>query len=149
MIWEKSTKLQWKEDDFLPPMNTPISSGFGLVRIMNGKKRSIHKGIDYKGRTGFPVKSINAGRVLFRGDLFFGGNTLIIDHGAALYSYYMHLSKFRVKAGESVKRGETIGYVGATGRATGPHLHMGVKLKGFSINPESLFKINFQEVSKN
>ncbi len=109
--------------------------------IMNEKKTSVHKGTDFRGETGTPVKSINSGTVILTGDLFFGGNTLIVDHGMGLYSVYMHLSKFNVSDGDRVSKEQVIGFVGSSGRATGPHLHMSVKLQGVSINPESLFKL--------
>jgi murein DD-endopeptidase MepM/ murein hydrolase activator NlpD len=79
--------------------------------------------------------------VVLSKDLFYGGNTLIVDHGTGLYSVYMHLSRFNAKEGSSVEKGQTVGFVGSSGRATGPHLHLSVKLNGFSVNPESLFKL--------
>jgi murein DD-endopeptidase MepM/ murein hydrolase activator NlpD len=126
---------------FTAPTDTEVSEVFGVKRIMNGKKTSIHKGMDYRGRLGTPVRALNSGTVVLRDDLFFGGNTLIIDHGMGLYSIYMHLSEFQVADDEKVSKGQTIGLVGMSGRATGPHLHLGVKLDGVSVNPEALFKL--------
>jgi len=97
--------------------------------------------MDYRGQLGTPVRALNAGTVVLRDDLFFGGNTLIIDHGMGLYSIYMHLSEFQVADDEKVSKGQIIGLVGMSGRATGPHLHLGVKLEGININPEALFKL--------
>ena len=97
--------------------------------------------MDFRGREGTPVKALNSGTVVFNKDLFYGGNTLIVDHGMGLYSVYMHLSKFTASKGEKVTKGQTVGLVGMSGRATGPHLHLSVKLQGVSVNPESLFKL--------
>ncbi|MBI5741073.1 MAG: M23 family metallopeptidase [Nitrospirae bacterium] len=129
------------EGRFSRPTDTEMSGEFGVARIMNEKRTSIHKGTDFRGTEGTPVKAVNSGSVVLTEDFFFGGNTLIIDHGAGLYSIYMHLSKFNASKGERVSKEQVIGLVGSTGRATGPHLHMGVRLLGVSVNPEALFKL--------
>lgn len=139
-IWADSAAKAWS-GRFMSPIDTAISEGFGIRRIINGKKTSIHMGVDYKGEIGTPLKAINSGRVALAEDLFYGGNTLIIDHGTGLFSIYMHLSSFNVSQGEIISKGQVIGFVGNTGRATGPHLHMSVKLYGVSVNPLSLFKL--------
>ncbi len=139
-IWPENTTPAWN-GRFRSPIDTAVSTAFGVKRIMNEKKTSVHKGTDFQGETGAPVKAINAGTVVLTEDLFFGGNTLIVDHGMGLYSIYMHLSMFSVSTGEKVSKSQVIGSVGSTGRASGPHLHMSVRLNGFSINPESLFKL--------
>lgn len=127
---------------FAPPVDTEVSTGFGTMRIINGHKKSIHKGIDYRGRENYPVKSINAGKVVLTGDRFFGGNTVMIDHGEGIFSVYMHLNTILVTEGQYVNKSEIIGTVGSTGRATGPHLHLTVKWKGLTVNPLSLIKLN-------
>jgi murein DD-endopeptidase MepM/ murein hydrolase activator NlpD len=139
-IWPQNTSKAW-EGRFVIPTSTEISTVFGVRRIMNEKRTSVHRGIDLRGKTGAPVRAINSGRVILTDDLFFGGNTLIIDHGMGLYSVYMHLSKFNMSKGKNVSKDQVIGFVGSSGRATGPHLHMSVKLNGVSVNPESLFKL--------
>ena len=139
-IWPQNTSKLW-EGRFVIPTGTEISTVFGVRRIMNEKRTSVHRGIDLRGKTGAPVRAINSGRVILTDDLFFGGNTLIIDHGMGLYSVYMHLSKFNMSKGKNVSKDQVIGFVGSSGRATGPHLHMSVKLNGVSVNPESLFKL--------
>ena len=139
-IWSKNTSKKWNSR-FVNPTDTEISTEFGVTRIMNKKKTSIHRGIDFRGKKGAQIKAINAGTVVLTDDLFFGGNTLVIDHGMGLYSIYMHLSKFNVATGDRVTGGEVIGLVGSSGRATGPHLHMSVKLQGLSVNPESLLRL--------
>ncbi len=139
-IWPENTAPVWN-GRFTSPTNSVVSTAFGVKRIMNEKKTSVHKGTDFRGETGAPVKAINSGTVILTEDLFFGGNTLIVDHGMGLYSVYMHLSKFSASKGEKVLKSQVIGSVGSTGRASGPHLHMSVRLNGFSINAESLFKL--------
>lgn len=142
-IWPLRTSMVW-EGGFISPTGTEISTEFGLNRIMNKKRNSRHRGTDFRGKAGTPVRSINSGRVVLAEDLFFGGNTLVVDHGMGLYSIYMHLSKFKASKGDEVSKGDVVGLVGSTGRATGPHLHMSVKLKGVSVNPESLFKLQLR-----
>jgi murein DD-endopeptidase MepM/ murein hydrolase activator NlpD len=142
-IWDKSTNRSW-QGQFIYPLDTEISTEFGVKRIMNKKKTSVHRGTDFRGKTGTPVRALNSGTVVLSEDLFYGGNTLIIDHGMGLYSVYMHLSKFNTKKGEKVSKGDLVGFVGSSGRATGPHLHLSVKLNGISVNPESLFKLALQ-----
>ncbi len=139
-VWHQNTLKKWKAQ-FASPTGSEISTVFGVKRIMNEKKTSVHRGMDFRGKKGTPVKSINSGKVVLTEDLFYGGNTLIVDHGMGLYSIYMHLSKFNAKKGEQVKAEQVVGFIGSTGRATGPHLHMSVKLNGVSVNPESLFRL--------
>jgi murein DD-endopeptidase MepM/ murein hydrolase activator NlpD len=139
-IWSKSTRRSW-QGQFMQPLDTEISTEFGVKRIMNKKKTSIHRGMDFRGKTGTPVKAVNSGTVVLSKDLFYGGNTLIVNHGMGLYSVYMHLSGFNVTEGNKVDNGQIIGFVGSSGRATGPHLHLSVKLNGISVNPESLFRL--------
>ena len=127
---------------FSHPTDTETSTLFGVKRIMNEVKTSVHRGMDFRGKTGTPVKAINSGTVVLTEDLFYGGNTLIVDHGMGLYSVYMHMSKFETKKGNQVSKGDVIGLIGSSGRVTGPHLHMSVKLNGISVNPESLFDLD-------
>lgn len=142
-IWMQNTEKIWNQN-FITPTDTELSEVFGVKRIMNEKKTSIHRGVDYRGKKGTPVRAINAGTVALNDDLFFGGNTLVVDHGMGLYSIYMHLSKFNVSAGDKVDKGKVVGFIGSSGRSTGPHLHMSVKLGGVSVNPESFFKLELQ-----
>ena len=139
-IWRRDTPRLW-EGGFVFPLPTEVSSPFGLRRVMNGERISIHKGIDMKGRAGQKVRACNSGRVVLARNLFFGGNTVVVDHGTGIYSIYMHLSRFDVQPGEKVSKGQTIGLVGSTGRATGPHLHFSVKVGDISTNPVSLIRL--------
>jgi hypothetical protein len=139
-IWQKETPRLW-EGRFILPLPTEVSSPFGLRRVMNGERVSIHKGIDMKGREGQAIRACNNGRVVLARNLFFGGNTVVIDHGTGIYSIYMHLSKFDVRPGEMVSKGQTLGLVGSTGRATGPHLHFSMRVSGISANPVSFTRL--------
>ena len=141
-IFETTSKKLWG-GDFIPPLNNAITTAFGTKRIMNGKWISVHKGIDMKGDAGEEVRASNDGRVVLEEELFFGGNTIILDHGQGIYTIYMHLSKFNVISGDAVSKGDVIGFVGSSGRATGPHLHFGSKVREISVNPVSLFDLRF------
>ncbi|NIP38006.1 MAG: M23 family metallopeptidase [Candidatus Dadabacteria bacterium] len=138
-IWDQVTPVPLWEGSFTKPTDSDITSQFGVKRIINKKKESTHRGTDYRGKTGTPIKSINSGIVELTDNHFYGGNTVVINHGLGLYSVYLHLSKTNVSTGEKINRGDIIGLVGSTGRASGPHLHLSVKLNGESINPESLY----------
>lgn len=140
-IWQIASVRLW-QGNFILPVENNISTMFGTTRIINKKKVSLHRGLDIKGKDGEAVKASNRGRVVLAEELFFGGNTIILDHGQGIYTIYMHLSKFSVKHGYVVYRGEIIGSVGSSGRASGPHLHFGVKVLNISTNPISVVKLN-------
>ena len=123
---------------FIRPLENELSTVFGTRRIMNGEWVSVHKGVDVKGKEGAMVKASNTGRVVLAQSLFFGGNTVVVDHGQGIYTIYMHLSKMKVNPGDIVSKGEAVGLVGSSGRATGPHLHFGAKVMNTSVNPVSL-----------
>jgi len=124
-------------DSFAYPLSTEVSSHFGVKRIINKKTNSIHRGIDMRAKTGDPVKAVNAGRVALAEELFFGGNTIIVDHGLGIFSIYMHLSELKVQEGDFVALGKVVGLAGSTGRSSGPHLHFGIKVQSVSVNPVS------------
>ncbi len=124
------------QTDFALPASGPLSSRFGLRRIFNGQPRNPHAGLDVAVGAGAPVRAPAAGVVANTGDYFFNGNTVFVDHGQGLITAYMHLSRIDVRAGQPVKKGESLGAVGATGRVTGPHLHWAVILNNTLVDPE-------------
>jgi len=127
---------------FILPLANDFSTVFGTKRIMNKKRISIHRGLDIRGKMGEAVKASNHGRIVLAEELFFGGNTVIVDHGQGIYTIYMHLSEFKVQPETIISKGDTIGLVGASGRATGPHLHFGVKVLNVNTNPVSIIELN-------
>ncbi|VCU69121.1 Murein DD-endopeptidase MepM [Pigmentiphaga humi] len=112
-----------------------LSSPFGLRRFFNGQPRNPHSGLDFAVPAGTPVKAPAAGRVVLVGDYFFNGKTVFVDHGQGLVSMFCHLSRIDVTVGQELARGAPIGRVGATGRATGPHLHWNVSLNDARVDP--------------
>ncbi|MBS1191531.1 MAG: Peptidase [Rhodocyclaceae bacterium] len=124
------------ETDFLLPAKGRLSSRFGLRRIFNGEPRNPHAGLDVAVGAGAPVRAPAAGIIANTGGYFFNGNTVFIDHGRGLVTAYMHLSRVDVREGQAVKPGDILGAAGATGRATGPHLHWAVFLNGTAVDPE-------------
>jgi murein DD-endopeptidase MepM/ murein hydrolase activator NlpD len=123
---------------FTAPADAAISDVFGSQRIFNGKSQSPHLGLDFRVPSGTPVAAMNDGTVLLARLLYYEGNFVVLDHGQGLLTIYMHLSEFKVKEGDQVKRGQIIGLSGGTGRATGPHLHVGVRWQGTYLDPAAL-----------
>ncbi|MGD0470381.1 MAG: M23 family metallopeptidase [Terriglobales bacterium] len=131
---------EWK-GSFTPPVNAEISDVFGVERVFNGSVQSTHQGLDFRVPSGTSVAAVNSGRVILARALFFEGNCVVIDHGQGLLTLYLHLSKFSVKEGDDVDKGQEIGLSGGTGRATGPHLHLAVRWQGVYLNPQVLLKL--------
>jgi len=137
-------KVPYFEQGFIRPVKGGNLTGvFGSQRILNGIPKSPHNGLDINVPKGTPVKAAAGGKVLIAGNKFYyNGNFVLIDHGFGLTTVYLHFKKLNVKTGQMVKKGDIIGYVGATGRATGPHLHWGAKWYNKRIDPMSLLNLN-------
>jgi len=135
-----SPERDWR-GSFALPVEAPISDLFGVERVFNGAVQSTHQGLDFRVPAGTPVAAVNRGKVLLARPLFFEGNCVVIDHGQGLLSLYLHLSKFLVKEGNEVEKGQQIGLSGGTGRATGPHLHLAVRWQGVYLNPQTLLSL--------
>lgn len=123
---------------FVGPVPGRPNSSFGRLTEFNKEPRGRHQGADYAVGTGTPVRAPNAGRVVIADDLYFSGNTIVLDHGGGLFSLFAHLSRMGVPRGTLVAKGDKVGEVGATGRVTGPHLHWAVRLGEVSVDPQSL-----------
>ncbi|MFQ5532449.1 MAG: M23 family metallopeptidase [Candidatus Methylomirabilales bacterium] len=143
-IWKKWQGGPYWWQAFAPPLTgTPdVSSEFGLRRILNGQPRRPHGGVDFRAPHGTPVRAPNAGLVVYTGEMYFNGNSVILHHGGGLFTTYLHLQGYRVISGQEVDKGEVLGWVGATGRATGPHLHWGGNLRGVRFDPRRLLELS-------
>lgn len=140
-LWRQPSAERLWRGRFMPPVPSTVASHFGARSIFNGQARSPHNGADFPSPTGAPVAAPNAGRIVLARDLYFSGNTVILDHGLGLFSLLAHLSVIGVHEGDSVAIGQEIGKVGATGRLTGPHLHWGVLAGGARVDPLAVLAV--------
>lgn len=127
---------------FGSPRNDVVTAVFGDRRMFNGKVESQHYGLDLDGKVGAPIVAAHDGVVVMVRNNFFAGRTVVVDHGANLFTTYFHMSKTHVREGQRVKRGEKLGAVGKTGRVTGPHLHFGVRIDGLYVDPQAMLKLD-------
>ena len=123
---------------FIRPVPGEVTSEYGLRREFNGQARNPHRGLDLDGFTGDPIHAACNGVVMLRDNHYYSGNLVIVDHGLGVFTTYMHLSDFAVRPGQYVRRGDVLGYVGSTGRVTGPHLHLSLSVQGLSVNPQTI-----------
>jgi hypothetical protein len=130
----------WNGSFRSPVPFTPTDS-FGTRRMFNDKLASIHRGTDFHAPSGTPVVAANDGVVIIAQGMFYEGNLVVVDHGQQFSTLYMHLSKIEVKVGDRVHKGERLGLSGATGRVTGPHLHLGVRWQGMYVDAVKLLKL--------
>jgi len=138
VLGEPSPQRLWAGPFRVPLPEAPPPRGFGARRVINGEGRAPHNGADYAVPAGTPVLAAQAGRVVLAEEHFFPGKAVVIDHGLGLFTMYFHLQDLRVGEGEAVRAGQAIGTAGASGRATGPHLHWGARLGGARIDPTGL-----------
>lgn len=140
-VWAEPDSSRRFERAFRLPVASEGHGGFGVRRVFNGKPRSPHDGVDLAAAQGEPVAAPATAVVALADELYFSGGTVILDHGSGLFTTYFHLSAIDVRAGEAVVAGQRIGAVGATGRATGPHLHWGARLHLARVNPLDLLQL--------
>jgi murein DD-endopeptidase MepM/ murein hydrolase activator NlpD len=145
-VFGESSEAQLWRGPFLSPVREPVTEQFGVRRIFNGELKTEHLGLDFHAARGTRVQAANSGRVILARHLFFEGNCVIVDHGEGLMTLYMHLSKFKVRKGQRVRRGQLLGLSGATGRATGPHLHLAVRWEGVYLDPAKLLKLDLPQL---
>ena len=127
---------------FLSPVAGQVVGPFGQASVINDSPRSPHSGVDLKASLGTPVVAMNHGKVALVADQFFTGLSIVVDHGGAVQSMYFHLDKVLVNQGDQVKKGQVIGLVGSTGRASGPHLHLGVRVNSARVDPLQLTTVS-------
>ena len=139
-VWAALSHDRLWQGPFVRPVPHPANSAFGSRSVFNGQARNPHTGADFSSPAGTPVKAPNAGRVVLARDLYFSGQTVIIDHGLDVGSHLAHLSAIDVSEGAMVQAGEVIGKVGATGRVTGAHLHWSLRVGGARVDPLSLLR---------
>lgn len=138
-LHDSVTEVRRWEDAFTAPVQHCVNSPFGVTRLHNGKPSgNYHRGLDQASPAGEPIHAAASGMVRVAEMFNLHGGTVGLDHGQGLTSHYLHMSKILVAEGQLVKQGEVIGEVGATGFATGPHLHWGVYLFAVPVNPRVL-----------
>jgi len=140
--FERVTARPLWSGDFIKPVNGPAETeSFGEERILNEERTTTHLGTEFEVKKGTPVLVSNSGTVVLAKEMFYEGNCVIVDHGQRFFTIYMHLSKIDVKVGARLRKGQQIGLSGASGRATGPHLHMGVRWNGAYLDPAQLLTL--------
>jgi murein DD-endopeptidase MepM/ murein hydrolase activator NlpD len=123
------------------PVKSAITSPFGTKRVYNGEMQNFHQGADLKAPKGTPIRAPAGGIVVLAKNLFFTGFTVILDHGYGIYTSYGHMSRLKIRKGARVKAGTLLGLAGATGRASGPHLHWGAVIHQDKVNPIDLMRV--------
>lgn len=141
-LWAPTSARPLWQGAFTRPVPGEIVGPFGRKSVINGQPRSPHSGVDLRGKKGTPVRATNRGRIVFTGNHFFTGKTVVIDHGGGIQSMYFHLDRILVDMQEKVEKDQEIGRVGSTGRSTGPHLHWGVRANGARVDPMALMAVS-------
>ena len=132
------TRERFWSEGFITPVEGRVSTRFGTGRVLNGKRRSPHSGVDIAAKKGVPIEVSNGGKVLLAYDFYLSGKTVVVDHGWGVCTIYAHMDRIDVREGQKVERGQTIGTVGTSGRSTGPHLHFGAFVRGVKVDPLKL-----------
>ena len=134
-IYKTINPENYLSSSFIVPMDSKITSDFGKARVYNGSLKGYHGGTDFRADVGTPILACNDGKIVLVKDRFYSGGSVVIDHGQGIYSCYFHMSRFDVKKGNTVKKGDTIGLSGKSGRVTGPHLHFAMRVAGEQVDP--------------
>jgi murein DD-endopeptidase MepM/ murein hydrolase activator NlpD len=141
-IYDRVTPERLWDGPFRAPLDGEFKgSNFGKRRVLNGRPGTPHGGVDFPAPTGTPVHAAQKGRVVLAEELFFSGNSVIVDHGLGIYTFYCHFSEIDTKVGDEVVAGTVLGKVGATGRVTGPHLHWGLTVERARVNALDVLRV--------
>lgn len=140
-IYKRITPKKYWSGPFLMPIQSHITSQFGTRRLYNGKLKNYHPGLDLKAPLRTPVYSDAPGEVVLAKNLFFTGNTVMIDHGYGVVTLYAHMSQLKVKKGQVVNSHDLLGLSGQTGRVNGPHLHWQAVVHAVKVNPIGLTQV--------
>ena len=143
-IWPVDSERMWRGTFIDPLPGKAIGTPFGVRRIINKIPKNPHSGIDITADEGDPVLAPNDGVAVLVDDQFYSGHSVILDHGQGIYTMFFHLSKINVRYGQAVMKGEVIALVGSTGRATGAHLHWGVRMQGAKVDPLQLLRLKVE-----
>ena len=146
-LYRSVTLSKYWKDDFVMPIESAVTSPFGTRRLYNGELKSYHTGLDLRASIGTPVFSSAAGKIVMAKNLFYTGNTIILDHGYGILTLYAHLSKLQVEVGDRVEAHELLGLSGKTGRVNGPHLHWQAIVHGVKVNPLALLVSSTQDAT--
>jgi len=139
-IYATFSDIVYWNKPFILPLHSKITSHYGNARMFNHTLKSFHSGVDFRAKIGTKIEAANDGVVVIADDRYYAGGSVVIDHGQGLYSCYFHLSKILVHKGQRVKQKELIGLSGQSGRVNGPHLHFGIRLYSYAINPLQFIK---------
>jgi len=140
-IYGTITPISYIHKKFIKPLNSKITSAFGKARVYNGSLKGYHSGTDFRAKMQTPIIAANDGKVALVEKRFYSGGTVILDHGEGIYTCYFHMSKFDVKKGQMVKRGQLLGLSGKSGRVTGPHLHFSARINKVQVDPLQLISL--------
>ncbi|NOX16047.1 MAG: M23 family metallopeptidase [Epsilonproteobacteria bacterium] len=139
-IYATFTPKRYWDKPFVQPLHSKITSNYGNARMFNHTLKSFHSGTDFRAKIDTPIKAANDGVVVIADKRYYAGGSVVIDHGEGLYTCYFHLSKILVHKNQKVKQYELIGLSGKSGRVNGPHLHFGIRLYSYAVNPLQFIK---------
>ncbi|MBU1659388.1 M23 family metallopeptidase [bacterium] len=140
-IYNTTSEKSYISSEFIVPLDSKITSGFGKARIYNDTLKGYHSGTDFRAEVGIPIKASNDGVVVLAKERFYSGGSVILDHGHGIYTCYFHMSKFNVQKGDKVHKTQIIGLSGDSGRVTGPHLHFSARVSGVQVDPLQLIEL--------